>query len=102
MRQRLGIGKIVGGDYFDVGIVERGTHHVSADAAKPVYSDFDWHDPVYQLTRRLFYDLKDGSLRRRHPPLPRAGKDKDHARSSARAIRKLLRRFPFGPRVQRL
>src|SRR5580698_1790416 len=103
MRQRLGIRKIVGGDNFDIGIVKRSAHHVSADAAKPVYSDFDWHDLVYQLIRGSFifwslrYHLENGSLRRRHPPLPRAGKDQDYARSSAGAIRKLLRRFPSRP-----
>jgi len=61
MRQRLGICKIVGGDNFDVGIVERGAHHVSANPAKSVDCNFDWHDPVYQLVHCLFY--------RRKPPL---------------------------------
>ena len=43
VRQRLGVGEIVGGDKFDVGMMQAGADHIAADAAEAVDAYFDGH-----------------------------------------------------------
>ena len=41
MRQRLRISKIVGGDKFDIGMIQAGTDHIASDAAEAVDAYFN-------------------------------------------------------------
>ena len=50
VRQRLGIGQIVGGDEFYVGVVQAGANDISSDAAEAVDAYFNCHGV-------LFFDL---------------------------------------------
>src|ERR1700690_596591 len=43
MGEGLGIGEIVDGNELDVGIVERSSHYVAADASKTVDANFNCH-----------------------------------------------------------
>ena len=43
VRQRFGIGQIVGRDEFDFRIIESGADHISSDAAEAIDSYFYWH-----------------------------------------------------------
>ena len=46
VRQRLGIGKIVGRDEFDLRVIQPGADYISADAAEAVDSHFDCHAEI--------------------------------------------------------
>jgi hypothetical protein len=41
MRERGGVRQVVGGDKFDVGVVQPGSDHISTDAAEAVDTYFD-------------------------------------------------------------
>ncbi len=43
VRERLGVGEIVRGDEFDIGVVQAGANDVSSDAAEAVDPYFDCH-----------------------------------------------------------
>ncbi len=59
MGEGFGVGEVVDGDEFDLGVVERCANHVAADTAKTVDAYFDRHEVgCVSLRIRSYGDVK--------------------------------------------
>ena len=86
MRQRFGIGQIVGRDELDIRIVQRGPQHISANAPEPVDANFYRH-------KLQFTPQAPPPVSPAHPPFP--------ARSESRYPRGGCARGPLRYRWRR-